>query len=102
MSRTLAIVNQKGGVGKTTTSVNLCASLASFGKRVLMVDMDAQGNATMGCGIDKNALEETVLDVLTGESSIDKVIQRWRIRQLRCVARQLRPHRRRGGAAQCG
>ncbi|MDM3870784.1 ParA family protein [bacterium SCSIO 12696] len=76
MSRTLAIVNQKGGVGKTTTSVNLSASLASFGRRVLMVDMDAQGNATMGSGIDKNALEETVLDVLTGEADINRVICR--------------------------
>lgn len=76
MSRIIAIVNQKGGVGKTTTSVNLAASLASYGKRVLMVDMDAQGNATMGCGIDKNELEETVLDVLTGDADISQVM--WR------------------------
>ena len=76
MSRILAIVNQKGGVGKTTTSVNLAASLADYGKRVLMVDMDAQGNATMGCGVDKHALELTVLDVLTGDAEIGEVLQR--------------------------
>ncbi|WIO74313.1 ParA family protein [Porticoccaceae bacterium LTM1] len=76
MSRIFAIVNQKGGVGKTTTSVNLAASLASYGKRVLMVDMDAQGNATMGCGIDKRELELSVLDVLTGDAEFGEVLQR--------------------------
>ena len=76
MSRQFAIVNQKGGVGKTTTSVNLAASLASYGKKVLMVDMDPQGNATMGCGIDKDSLELSVLDVLVDEIPAEKVIQR--------------------------
>lgn len=76
MSRIFAIVNQKGGVGKTTTSVNLAASLASYGKRVLMVDMDAQGNATMGCGVDKNQLDVNVYDVLVGDAQISDAIQR--------------------------
>lgn len=76
MSRTFAVVNQKGGVGKTTTSVNLAASFVSYGKRVLMVDMDAQGNATMGCGVNKNELDHTVYDVLVGEADITDVLRR--------------------------
>ena len=75
-SRVFAIVNQKGGVGKTTTSVNLSASLASYGRKILMVDMDPQGNATMGCGIDKDELEASVLDVLVDEISVEEAIQR--------------------------
>lgn len=68
--RIFCIANQKGGVGKTTTTVNLAAGLAQIGHRVLLVDLDPQGNATMGSGIDKRALEATVYDVLIGGAGI--------------------------------
>lgn len=72
----IAVANQKGGVGKTTTAVNLAASLAAVGKRILLVDLDPQGNATMGCGIDKHGLEKTSCDVLLGESQVrDALVQ---------------------------
>ena len=73
MPRVLAITNQKGGVGKTTTSINLAASLVTAGRRVLLVDLDPQGNATMGSGIDKRGLKSTVYQVLLGEASISSV-----------------------------
>ncbi len=73
MPRVLAITNQKGGVGKTTTSINLAASLASAGRRVLLADLDPQGNATMGSGIDKRGLKTTVYQVLLGEASLSAV-----------------------------
>jgi len=70
MAKIFCIANQKGGVGKTTTTVNLAAGLAQIGQRVLVVDLDPQGNATMGSGIDKRKLETTVYDVLLESASI--------------------------------
>ena len=70
MAKIFCIANQKGGVGKTTTTVNLAAGLAKVGQRVLMIDLDPQGNATMGSGIDKRQLETTVYDVLLESSSV--------------------------------
>ena len=70
MAKIFCIANQKGGVGKTTTTVNLAAGLAKVGQRVLMIDLDPQGNATMGSGIDKRQLELTVYDVLLESASV--------------------------------
>jgi chromosome partitioning protein len=76
MTRILAVANQKGGVGKTTTTVNVAAGLAQAGRRVLLVDLDPQGNATMGSGVDKRALEHTVYHVLLGLSTVEVVRRR--------------------------
>ena len=74
MGRIIAIANQKGGVGKTTTSINLTASLAAKGKKVLLIDIDPQGNATSGFGLDKNELENTIYELILGECSIQDCI----------------------------
>ncbi|MBQ9828672.1 MAG: ParA family protein [Lachnospiraceae bacterium] len=72
MGRAIAVANQKGGVGKTTTAVNLSACLAEKGKRVLVIDIDPQGNTTSGLGLDKNAQEYTTYDLLLGECGIEE------------------------------
>ena len=82
MSKVISIFNQKGGVGKTTTNVNLCAALALKGKKVLSIDIDPQGNSTSGFGIDKNNLENTVYEVLIENFDINKAIISTEIKNL--------------------
>jgi chromosome partitioning protein len=74
MGRIIVVANQKGGFGKTTTTINLSASLASLGKQVLVIDMDPQGNATSGFGVDKNEVENSVYELLLGLKSVDECL----------------------------
>ena len=94
MARIFCIANQKGGVGKTTTTVNLAAGLAKVGQRVLMIDLDPQGNATMGSGIDKRKLELTVYDVLLESATVAEA----RLRAEKCGYDVLGANRELAGA----
>ena len=94
MARIFCIANQKGGVGKTTTTVNLAAGLAKVGQRVLMIDLDPQGNATMGSGIDKREAELTVYDVLLESASVSEA----RVRAEQCGYDVLAANRELAGA----
>lgn len=85
MAKIIAFANQKGGVGKTTTCINLSAYLALNGKKVLMVDMDPQGNATTGVGIDKTAETKTIYNVIDGEVLAAEVVQKTAIKNLDCI-----------------
>jgi len=73
-AKTISVTNQKGGVGKTTTTVNLAASMAATNRRVLLIDLDPQGNATMGSGVDKRTIEKTAAHILLDESAVSECI----------------------------
>jgi len=85
MGRIIAVANQKGGVGKTTTTINLAASLADAGKNILVIDSDPQGNTTSGLGIDKDGLEKTFYDLLLGQCHVEEVIQKTEVKSLRIL-----------------
>ena len=85
MVRTIAVTNQKGGVGKTTTAINLAACLAEEGKKVLIVDADPQGNTTSGLGLEKNKIENTVYEMMLGEITIDEIMKDTCVKDLKIL-----------------
>ena len=86
MGRIIAIANQKGGVGKTTTAINLASCLAETGKKVLAIDLDPQGNMTSGLGVDKSELENTVYELILSECTIRESMQNTVVNDLKIIA----------------
>jgi len=85
MGKIIALVNQKGGVGKTTSAINLAASLGAFKQRVLLIDLDPQGNATTGIGIDKGDIDKSVYDLLIGEAKIEDIVLKTKFKNLYAI-----------------
>ena len=85
MGRAIVVANQKGGVGKTTTAINLAACLAEAGQKVLAIDMDPQGNMTSGLGVDKDVIENTVYELLLGETEVEDCVQKEVIENLSVI-----------------
>ena len=86
MGRIIAIANQKGGVGKTTTSINLSACIAEAGKRVLTIDLDPQGNTTSGLGLEKEKIENTVYELMIGQCTVRESLSKTNIENLSLIA----------------